>query len=243
MTVAAVLSLFFLAEKTLTPQQISQKLDDLYRAESSFALVSMRVKTKHYTRNLKMKIWTQGKDKTRVLILSPRKEKGMGTLKQGKKIWNYFPKIDKTILVAPSMMSESWMGSDFSNNDLVREIRWDSDYHIKPVEASEKDALCLQFTPKDDVPITWKRVVSCFHEVSYLPLYQDFYDEKDILSRKMEFLQVKDLGGKKLPSVMKLSSFSREKKGNTTTLTYEKLEFNPEIKKSTFSKTALKRGK
>ena len=101
--------------------KILDRMDKLYRSSQSSASMTMKIKTPHWEREMKLKSWTKGLEKTFIVIDYPRKDKGVATLKKGNEMWNYFPKINKVIKVPPSMMMGSWMGSDFTNDDLVNE--------------------------------------------------------------------------------------------------------------------------
>jgi len=118
--------------KEKTPGRVEKILDitdDLYRTSSSHGTVSMKIVTEHWTREMEMEIWTRGEDMTLIRILSPKKEKGTATLRNGTDIWNYLPKVNRVIKLPSSMMSDSWMGSHFTNNDLVKESRMAEDYN------------------------------------------------------------------------------------------------------------------
>lgn len=106
-------------ESELNVREIVKQIDELYRSESSYSELEMEIITPHWERTLKMKAWSKGMEKTFIRILAPAKEKGMVTLRIGNEMWNYLPKTNKVIKVPPSMMMSSWMGSDFTNDDLV----------------------------------------------------------------------------------------------------------------------------
>ena len=118
MTSTVLLALLIAAGPT--PQELSARLDDLYRSSSSHGRILMHVKTPDYERRLEMEVWSRGQDHTLVRIHSPRKERGVATLKKGKEMWNWLPKIKRTVRVPPSMMMSSWMGSDLTNDGLHR---------------------------------------------------------------------------------------------------------------------------
>ena len=111
------------------------RMDDLYRGdESSHGKVTLRVKTARFQREMAMEMWSEGTENTLVQILAPARDRGTATLKVGSNIWNYLPKIDRTIKVPVSMMSGSWMGSHFSNDDLIDSSRFSEDYDCIAVE-------------------------------------------------------------------------------------------------------------
>ena len=105
-----------------------EEIDQLYRSESSYAVFEMEIVTPHYQRTLAMEAWSLGTKKTLIRINAPRKEKGVSTLRIDNEMWNYLPKTDRVIRIPPSMMMSSWMGSDFTNDDLVQEFSLFEDY-------------------------------------------------------------------------------------------------------------------
>ena len=222
---------------------ISRKLDRLYRSRTSQGVMEMKVINPNFQRTLKMKIWTQGLENTLVRILSPRKEKGTATLKRGNEMWNYLPKIGKTIRIPPSMMMSSWMGSDLTNDDLVKETSWESDYTVTFEEDPPPGQLGLKYVPKEDAAVTWSRVVAFLDEESLLPVGMDYYDEKNVKVRTMVYSEVKEIGGRRLPVRFEVIPLSQDKKGRRTIILYRELEFDLELSKSLFSLSNLRRGR
>ncbi|MCZ6501398.1 MAG: outer membrane lipoprotein-sorting protein, partial [Gammaproteobacteria bacterium] len=111
-------------------RQVIKEMEQLYRGESSRSTITMKVETPHYQRLLKMEGQSLGQDFAFFRFLSPKKDRGIATLKRDQEMWNYFPKINKVIKVPPSMMMGSWMGSDFTNDDLVKETTLIDAYHL-----------------------------------------------------------------------------------------------------------------
>ncbi len=222
--------------------RISHELDRLYRSEFSHGNVRMRVKTPHYERELAMEIWTRGLDDTLVRIHSPRKERGTSTLKKGREMWNYLPKIKKTIRIPPSLMMSSWMGSDFTNDDMVRESSWQQDYTASVQKGAPAGQICLDYRARSDAAVAWDRVVVCVNEKTYVPLTEAFYDEKGRKARVMEFSDVKSFSGRPVPSKMTLTPLTADKRGNETVVIYDELEFDEPLPDRLFSLTNLRRG-
>lgn len=163
----------------VTPLAIMERLDTLYRTNASRARVTVEIVNKRYQRQIEMNIVTLGEDYSLITITSPRKERGVTTLKRKTEIWNYLPKIRRKVRLPPSMMSESWMGSDLTNDDLVREVSWKLGYSHKIDKSSANGAqTCVSSVPQEDVPVAWSRVITCVDSVTALPERQDFYDEK-----------------------------------------------------------------
>ncbi len=213
---------------------VIQTIDEMFRSASSHATVEMKIVTPDWERTLEMELWTQGMDKTFIRLLSPRKEKGVGTLRIDKEMWNYLPKVGKTIKVPPSMMASAWMGSDFSNDDLVSEVSFvrDYDHEFLAVEGDE-GLLHIRSVPHDGVPVVWGSVVTAVEEDGYLPVWERYYDEKDRLMRSFIFTEPRTFGKRRIPAV--LTVIPENKKGNRTVMTYREIEFDIEIDDDTFT--------
>lgn len=231
-----------MAEPAVNINTLLDKLDKLYRSDSSKGLMSMKVVTPHYSRTLKMEVTTRGMDDTLIRIVSPRKEKGVSTLKRGNEMWNYLPKIKKVIRIPASMMGGSWMGSDFTNDDLVRGSSYEDDYATRKITAPDSE-ICLEHIPKEDSIITWSKVVSCFYADNQLPKRMEFYDEKGRKVRRIAYDEVKMLGGRLAPTRMTLTPLSEEKRGNETVVSFDAMEFDVEVNSTTFSEANLRRGR
>jgi outer membrane lipoprotein-sorting protein len=225
----------------LDPLALSRHLDRLWRADSSEAKVTMKVVTPDYTRTLSLDVWSEGMEHTLIRITAPRKEAGVSTLKRGNEIWNYLPKIKKTIRIPPSMMMGSWMGSDLTNDDLVRESSWEDDYTVAKAPTAPDGQVCLDYTPKPDAAVTWSKVTTCFDKASRLPVTQSFVDEKGREARRMRFEDVKTIGGRTLPTRMIIEP--QLEAGRRTEFTYDALEFGVKHPPNTFSITRLRRGR
>jgi len=229
--------LFVTAQQVETPNvgKVVQEIDELYRSNSSYAKVEMEIVTPHWQRTLRMKVWTQGMKKTFIRIISPAKEKGVGTLRIGNEMWNYLPKTNKVIKIPPSMMMSSWMGSDFNNDDLVQEFTWLDDYNysfVRPEDAKE-DAIYIELTPKKDRPIVWGKVLLAARQSDYIPLWEHYFDEKGKLMRIMNFKDIRTLDGRKLPTILEL--IPQDEEGNKTVLKYLDADFNADISATIFT--------
>jgi outer membrane lipoprotein-sorting protein len=229
-------------EKKVDINALSKKLDELYRSESSKAVMTMQIVTPNYERTLEMEMTTKGTENTLIRILSPRKEKGISTLKRGNEMWNYLPKVKKVVRVPPSMMMSSWMGSDVTNDDLVRDSSWDEDYTVKQVPAKAGE-FCFDYTPKESAAVTWSRVHTCFDAKLELPKLQEFYDEKGRKVRQMNFDRYRKVDGRVIPTRISVIPLSEDKKGNKTVMTYKAMSFDVEVPDETFSMANLRRGK
>lgn len=228
--------------ETERAKEILRYVDDLWRGSSSYGIFSLQVKTRHYTRNMRMEAWSKGRDKTLVRILEPLKEKGTSTLKSGNNIYSYLPRTDRTIRLTSGMMMGSWMGSHFTNDDLVKESRMEEDYDPTiSFEGLRDGREILEFTliPKPDAPVVWGKVVLTVLAKDYLPLTELYYDEDMEIARTMTFSEVRVLAGMLRPTVMRI--VPSDKPEEYTQLIYSDLEFDIELSDSFFSLARLKR--
>ena len=228
-------------ESTPDIETIVKKIDQLYRSETSHAEMEMHIVTPHWERTLAMTIWSKGMKKTFIRITAPKKEQGVATLRIGNEMWNYLPKTNKVMKIPPSMMMGSWMGSDFTNDDLVRESSMLNDYtyqFVTPEDASP-DHLYVQLIPKEDSPIVWGKIVAAVQSSDYLPVWQRFYDEKGNLMRVMNFKEVKTFGGKTLPSAMEI--IPQNKDGHKTVVRWLNATFDADIDDKIFTRRNLQR--
>ncbi|MGD8413204.1 MAG: outer membrane lipoprotein-sorting protein [Candidatus Latescibacterota bacterium] len=216
-------------------ESVLKKMDELYRAKTSYSEVEMEIVTPRWDRTLKMTIWTEGDDKTFIRIHAPRKEEGMGTLRIENEMWNYLPKTNKVMKIPPSMMMGSWMGSDFTNDDIVNEITYLDDYThewAKPEDA-EDGVMYIRLTPKDGVPVVWGSLVMAVRDSDTLPVWERYYDEKGRLMRTMKFADVRQFGSRTLPSTMIVIPANKE--GQRTTVRYIEAKFDVPLEGDTFS--------
>ena len=213
--------------------------DDIQRGGSSAAVLQMAVKTSRYERTVELKAWSKGEDKSLIIIEAPAKDKGIATLKVGDNIWNYLPKVDRTMKVPGGMMSSSWMGSHFSNDDLVKQNRLADEFTavIEARPTAGTGSWVLRLTPKPDAPVVWGAIVVTV-SADIIPESIQYFDEDGSLARTMRFESVQDVGGRKVPMVMTLIPAS--KPDEQTKVTYTSLEFDVELQDSIFSLQGLK---
>ncbi len=224
-------------------RDIVAKIDRLYRSNSSYAVMEMEITTPHWQRTLSLEAWTKGTEKTFIVIKEPKKERGTATLRIGSEMWNYLPQTAKVIKVPPSMMMGSWMGSDFNNDDLVRETSMLDDYDFRMIELPrpEPGTLSLEMVPHENTPVVWGKIVLTVRDKDYLPLREEYYDEKGIMMRLMEYKEIRQMGGKTIPAVMELTP--KNKEGNRTVVRYLRVDFDVPLSDDVFSLRNLKRGR
>ena len=225
------------------PRAIIDRVDRILRGDSSRGVATMEVVTEHWERSIEMEIWSLGTDYSLVRIRAPRKEAGIATLKAGNDIWNYLPKVDRTIKIPPSMMAGSWMGSHFTNDDLVKESRLVEDYEIELAFDGEDstDTAVWEFalTPKAEAAVVWGRIEYRVRQSDSMPLRSEWFDEEGRLARTMVFGEFRELGGRLVPGVMHLEP--ADEPAERTTVRYEELEFDIGVAPSFFSLRNLKR--
>ncbi|MBW2184537.1 MAG: outer membrane lipoprotein-sorting protein [Deltaproteobacteria bacterium] len=227
--------------ENVTSQQILDKIDKMYRGESSIGTYLMKIKTTHWERNLRIKSWTRDLDYTLIRIEYPKKEKGVTTLKVENNLWNYLPKIKRVIKVPSSLMMGSWMGSHFTNDDLVKESTLANDYHHRITFEGKRDGqevYEITLLPKEEAAVVWGKIVVVVRQKDLIPLYQEYCDEKEKPVRKMILSDVKKMGGRLLPSSMKVIPY--DKPGEFTEIIYLDIAFDMELPETFFSLRNLK---
>ncbi|MDD3731840.1 MAG: outer membrane lipoprotein-sorting protein [candidate division Zixibacteria bacterium] len=242
LSMAAVLTVFMIlragaqvADAEIDVEKLIREIDTLYRSESSYAELEMEIVTPDWQRTLVMKSWTRGMDKTFIRITSPLKERGVATLRIENEMWNFLPKTNKVVKVPPSMMMSSWMGSDFTNDDLVKEFSLFKDYTYELLEPPDgaADLYYINCIPHEGLPIVWGNIVIAVRRDGRLPVWQKYYDEKGNLMREMTYAEVKKFGDRLVPSVMEMAPATRE--GHKTIFRYRDVRFNVAVDDAVFS--------
>ncbi|MBN1150484.1 outer membrane lipoprotein-sorting protein [candidate division WOR-3 bacterium] len=225
----------------VTAEEIAAKLDDLYRSQSSMGKVEMTITTPEWQRTLVFEIWTLGMEKTFVKIVSPEREKDFATLRIGNEMWNYLPATNRVMKIPPSMMLSSWMGSDFTNDDLVRESSYIEDYtfQIVKVENPVQGEIYLEMIPKETSAVVWGKIITAVREGDFLPLWQKYYDEDGNFMREMVFTEIVNFGSREIPSTMEIRPL--DKPGNSTVVRFIDIEFDTDIDEGIFSLRNLQR--
>lgn len=223
-------------------REILEFVDDLWRSGSSHGIIEMRVKTRNYTRVLEMESWSKGREKSLVRILNPLKERGTVSLKSVNNLYTYLPKTDRTIRLTSSMMLGSWMGSHFTNDDLVKESRLAEDYDARVVFEGERDGIPLielELIPRPEAPVVWGKIVITVQAENYLPLKTLYYEEDGRLARALTFSEITELGGRKLPRVLRM--VPADKPDEFTEIVYEEIRFEVDLADDFFSLGQLRR--
>lgn len=224
-------------------EKIIRRIDELYRSESSYSEFEMEIVTPHWQRTMVMVGWTIGQKKTFIRINEPEKDRGVATLRIENEMWNYLPKTNKVMKIPPSMMMSSWMGSDFTNDDLVKEFSLFDDYSYELIDVDEgyKDRIYVNCIPREDLPVVWGNIVIAATKDEYIPIWQKYYDEEGKLMRVLNYSDVRTFSGRKIPAAMEM--IPQNKEGNKTVIRYNKLDFDIKIDENVFSLRNLRADK
>lgn len=223
---------------TLDPKELVRRIETQYQAGTSHGVAKMTIVTAQYTRELRLEVWGRGRDDMLARILSPVKEAGISTLKVGDAIWNYLPRIDKLMKVPSGLMGEGWMGSHFTNDDLVKENKIDELYTFSVAYADDTTAV-ITGTPKPDAAVVWGRIEYVLNHVQLTPIRVDYYDEDGVKARQSRFSDIRSVNGRQIP--MRSVIEPLDKPGERTEFSYESLEFDIKLDPQQFSLQNLRR--
>jgi len=223
--------------------EIVKKADAKMKGEkTSKSEMTMKIVRPTWDRTIAFKNWTMGTEYSLALVTAPAREKGQTFLKYKREMWNWNPTINRMIKLPPSMLAQGWMGSDFTNDDLLNEssIVVDYDHSILGKESiSGKECYKIQLTPKPDAPVVWGKILMWISIDEYLQLRVKYYDEDDYLVKTELASDIKTMGGRIIPTYFEL--IPAEKDGHKTVLTIDKAEFNVHIPKSFFTQQNMKK--
>ena len=239
-----VFSLLILTKLSIgqTADAIVKTADEKFRGKSSYAELTISIIRSKWSKEMKMKIWSEGSDYSVSVITSPVKEKGIIFLMRKKEVWNYLPSIDRTIKFPPSMMLQNWMGTDLTNDDLVKQSSMITDYDKKIIGEEEKEGYpCwkIELIPKENAAVVWEKIIIWIDKKEYMQMQTDFYDEDGFLVNQMIASEVKTFGSKILPS--KLTVVPVDKPGQSTVIYYEQWKFDINIPEQYFTTNYMKR--
>ena len=220
----------------LTGTEILDRVEKLLWGRTSQGLSEMTIITPRWQRTLLMRIWMDRPDKTFVRILSPAKEAGIGSLRIKTEMWNYLPNIERVIKIPPSMMLQPWMGSDFTNDDLVKESSIVNDYTHAIIGFEEMEGTQvykIEAIPKQDAPVVWGKLIYWVRKKDLIPLKQDFYNERGEIIKVMVFTEIRPMGGRIIPTRWEMRSMKKE--GNVTIVVLKEMVFDKTINQEIFT--------
>lgn len=216
--------------KSISAKDYVRAADEKRRGNSSESAMSVKIVRPTWSRTFSLKGWTKQGDYMLAVIMSPVKDKGIVFLRRKKEVWNWIPSIERTIKLPPSMMSQSWMGTDFNNDDLVKQFSLVEDYDQTLLGEEAVDgraSVKIQLLPKESAAVVWGKVYLWIDKKDFLILRGEYYDEDGALVTTLIASDVKLLGGRLLPA--RLEMRPSDKPGNSTVLTYESLAFDQPI--------------
>ncbi|MFC1731558.1 outer membrane lipoprotein-sorting protein [candidate division KSB1 bacterium] len=223
-------------------KEIIKKADDKSRGLSSKGEMSMTIIRPKWTRKVTMKTWSKGSEYFLIYVKSPQKDAGQVFLKREKEMWNWIPSIERTIKIPPSMMMQSWMGSDFTNDDLVQESSIVKDYNHKLLGTEtvrEKECYKIELKPKPDAPVVWGKIISWITKDGYDQWKALYYDEDGYLVNSENSYNIKKMDDRSIPT--KIEIIPAGKKGQKTVLEFTYMQFNITLEESFFSQQNMKK--
>lgn len=233
--------------------QVSQAADDqrareivdrvarLFISQSSTATVEMQITKQDWQRKISMQFWSLGEPNILVRIRQPPEDSGTAILKTAGKTWIYLPKANRTVEMPASMMMTSWMGSDFTLNDLVDQARLTNDYVIATAFEGQRDGVAMAeyaLTPKPAAVVVWGKIILEIRQADLMPVRQRYYDEDGKLVRELSFSEYKTVSGRLIPTRLVMRPLDQA--GQQTTITYEDIVFDAPVSWEKFSLGNLK---
>ncbi len=223
-------------------REVVQRADSLFRGETSRIELTMNIVRPNWTRELSIRSYSKGDQYAMIYILAPARDRGTAFLKRGNEVWQWVPNIQRVVKIPPSMMMQSWMGSDFTNDDLVREASVVDDYEhsfLGDTTIDGQEAWKIQMIPKPNAPVVWDKVITVITKKDYIQRRSEFYDETGALVNVMTLSEVKEMGGRLIPTHLVMEPL--DKPGHRTEMRYLDVQFNIPIDNSFFSQQNMKR--
>ena len=220
--------------------QVMDYIDDLYRAQSSYSLMRMTVIRERGTRELELESWSKGDEEALIVIRSPAREAGAATLRTEEGLWNYAPRADRLIRIPTGLLSESWMGSHFTNDDLVRETSYLDDYDAE-ISSEDRDGVTYLkaiLTPKPEAPVVYSELVYLITPGNWIPVRAEYFDDGDLV-RAMDFDQIQTIAGKQIP--MRMTILPADAPEERTVVEYLELELDIPVDDQLFTRQGLRR--
>lgn len=222
-------------------REIVGKADEKMRGNTSQIEMTIRTIRPAWSREMDIKAWMKGTDYAMIVIQSPAKDKGIVFLKRKKEVWNWMPTLERTIKLPPSMMSQSWMGTDFTNDDLVKESSIVNDYlHSIIGDTTIDNRVCyiIQMIPKPEAAVVWSKLIVCIDKIDFLELHTRFYDEDGKLINIMNAYDIKIMGGRLIPTHFEM--IPTDKKNQKTEMIYKNIQYNKPIEDNFFTTEKMK---
>jgi len=229
---------FGAAGDDISARQLVQQVQDRLRSASSVTRYAMHVETADWQREVRLDAWDdRAKKRFFIRILAPKKDKDTTWLKNGGNLWMYLPKLERDIRIPPSMMLSNWMGSDFSNDDLVKMESVVGDYTHR-ILAAEGGVVTVESIPRPDAAVVWGKIIRRISSHA-MPLSEDYYDEHGRHIRKLVFDRVRMMGGREIPTRWRMQTDATPDKH--TVMLLERVSFDASIADSVFTRRHMRR--
>jgi len=222
-------------------KSIVKKADEKMRGTTMQSEMIIKTVRPTWSREMQCKTWMKGNSLALILILSPAKDKGISFLKRKKEVWNWMPALERTIKLPPSMMTQSWMGTDFTNDDLVKESSVVDDYDhtiTGDTVIQNRDCFIIKMIPKPEAAVVWSKVIVCIDKKDFLELHSRFYDEDGKLINTMNCFDIKMMHDRIIPT--RFEMIPADKTGHKTEMIYKNIQYNKPIEDNFFSVEKMK---
>jgi len=223
-------------------KEIVNRANNLMHGASTYSEISMSITKPEWSRTIEMKVWALEPDYALVYVTAPARDRGTVTLKRKSEVWNWLPSVQRVIKIPPSMMLQSWMGSDFTNDDLVRQSSLVDDYAhaiIGEGEIAGHRTWKIELVPKPETGVVWGKLVMWISQDGYLEIRTDYFDEDGVLVKSFTGSDIKLFDGRRLPAHWEM--IPANEPGKKTVLEYRQLRFNEKFDQSYFSEQNMKR--
>jgi len=223
-------------------KEIIKKMDDKFQGNSNKSVMQMAIVRPKYTRTLEFKNWSLGRNYFLTYITSPAKDKGQVFMKYNTEMWSFNPAINRMIKLPPSMMSQGWMGSDYTNDDLVKQSSIVNDYmHTLIGEEEIEGSSCykIEMKPNEESNVIWGKVIVYVDKVRFVNMKSEYFDEEQYLVRTELGKKIQTFDGRELPSILEI--IPAEDPENKTIITIKSIDFDIDINENFFSQQNMKR--
>ena len=186
------------------PTALLQQAFDNWRGESSETTISMTIHRPSWERSLTMKSWTRGNNYTLARFTAPAKDAGNATLKVGDQTFVFNPKLNQVVKLPASLLAQSWMGSDFSYNDLAKADNILTEYSHKIIGTVISDGhtiYAIEALPKPGAPVVWGKLEAKVRDDGIL-VKQTYFDQDMRPVRTMTTDKIDLLGGRNYPVIV-----------------------------------------
>jgi len=243
---ATLLILFFNLQpgtgQNLSAAEIIRKADEKFNGEKSgYSVMTMTIVRPSWQRTIEFKSWTLGRDYALTLITAPARDAGQSFLKRGNEMWNWNPSINRLIKLPPSMMSQGWMGSDYTNDDILRESSIVNDY-IHEFAGEEiingRECYKIKMTARESSSVIWGYQIRWIDKKDFLFLKAELYDEDGVLVRTETGSEIKLMDGRNIPTRIEL--VPAEEPGKKTIILIKEIKFNIPVDEIFFSQQNMR---